>query len=75
MGGQGTVPKEQNTQQSPGFGRSSTMQPVHSEKNRQASVGIGSVLAVLQCGQVRVDSKITAPSSRRVTDEEQHEPG
>jgi|SRR5262249_5876031 hypothetical protein len=29
IGGQGTEPKEQNTQQSPGFGRSVAPQPVH----------------------------------------------
>jgi hypothetical protein len=30
MGGHGTDPNEQNTQQSPGFGRSSAWQAVHS---------------------------------------------
>jgi hypothetical protein len=30
FGGQGTEPKEQNTQQSPGFGRKSVLQLLHS---------------------------------------------
>ena len=30
IGGQATVPKEQNTQQSPGLGRSRALQLVHS---------------------------------------------
>jgi hypothetical protein len=30
IGGHGTEPKEQNTQQSPGFGRRVTPQPLHS---------------------------------------------
>ena len=44
-GGQGTDPNEQNTQQSPGLARNSVLQPSHSQKNRQASVGIVSRLA------------------------------
>lgn len=39
-GGQDTEPYEQNTQQSPAFGRKSTPQPVHSWKYTHASLGI-----------------------------------
>jgi hypothetical protein len=45
----------QNTQQSPRFGLSVTPQPVHTYKNRQASVGIVSAFAVAQCGQMITD--------------------
>ena len=41
-GGQGTEPYEQNTQQSPGFARSSAPQVGQFQKYRQASVGIRS---------------------------------
>ena len=41
-GGQGTEPYEQNTQQSPAFGRSTTPQPPHAWKNTHASVGMSS---------------------------------
>jgi hypothetical protein len=43
IGGHGTSPKEQNTQQSPAFGLSIAPQSLHSKKNWQASVGIVSV--------------------------------
>ena len=39
-GGHGIEPNEQNTQQSPAFGRSSVPHPTHSWKNRHASTGI-----------------------------------
>ena len=39
-GGHGTEPYEQNTQQSPAFGRSNAPQPAHSWKNAHASVGM-----------------------------------
>ncbi len=42
-GGQGTLPSEQNTQQSPGLGRSNAPQCGQSWKYTQASVGIVSV--------------------------------
>lgn len=42
-GGHGTLPQEQNTQQSPGLGRSSSPQAGQSWKNWQASVGMVSV--------------------------------
>jgi hypothetical protein len=54
-GGHGTEPYEQNTQQSPGFGRSMEQQPVQRQKNWQASVSIVSARAVRQCGQVMTD--------------------
>jgi hypothetical protein len=56
MGGHATLPKEQNTQQSPGFGLSRTPQPLQSYDHWQASVGMDSVAACPQCGQVMVDS-------------------
>ena len=43
IGGHGMLPYEQNTQQSPGLGRSNTPQCGHSWKNRHASVGMTSV--------------------------------
>src|SRR5580704_11682842 len=64
MGGHGTEPYEQNTQQSPGFGRRSSPQPMQSKKNWQASVGMVSAFAVPQFGRVIVDSKITGVASR-----------
>jgi hypothetical protein len=42
IGGHFTEPKEQNTQQSPGFGRRRAWQPAHSWKKTQASVGMSS---------------------------------
>jgi len=39
-GGHGTLPYEQNTQQSPSFGRSTAPHAGQSQKNWQASVGI-----------------------------------
>jgi len=44
-GGQGTLPKLQNTQQSPDFGFMRAPQPGQSQKNRHASVGIVSTHA------------------------------
>ena len=55
MGGQGIVPKEQNTQQSPAFGFNSAPQPLQSYKNWQESVGIVSVARWPHSGQVIVD--------------------
>src|SRR6186713_1627076 len=43
-GGHGTLPKEQNTQQCPGNGRSIVWQDSHSWKWMQASVGMSSSL-------------------------------
>jgi hypothetical protein len=57
-GGQGTVPYEQNTQQSPGFGRITVLQAVHAQKYTQASVGIGASRAVPQCGHVITDRRL-----------------
>ena len=45
MGGQGTAPWEQNTQQSPALGRITARHALHSWKNTQASVGMGSISA------------------------------
>jgi hypothetical protein len=53
-GGQGTSPCEQNTQQSPGSGRSIAPQPLQGWKNTQASSGIASSMRAAQCGQVNV---------------------
>jgi hypothetical protein len=55
IGGQGTVPQEQKTQQSPGLGRTVVKQCGQVQKKRQASVGMVSVVCAPQCGQVRVE--------------------
>jgi len=55
IGGHGTEPYEQNTQQSPGFGRSVAPQPAQVWKNRHASVGMSSDFSTAQCGQVMID--------------------
>jgi hypothetical protein len=54
MGGHGTSPYEQNTQQSPGCGFSSTPHAGHSQKNWQASVGMRALVAEPHSGQVSV---------------------
>jgi len=54
MGGHGTSPYEQNTQQSPVLGRSITPQPAHSWKNTQAFSGMDSTLRCPQSGHVSV---------------------
>ena len=53
------MPYEQNTQQSPAFGRSSSPQFGQSKKKMQASVGIFSVSRDPQCGHVSVLCKMT----------------
>jgi hypothetical protein len=58
IGGHGTEPYEQNTQQSPGLGLNLVRQPVHSKKMRHASIGIISIFARPQQGQVIRDSRI-----------------
>ena len=64
IGGHGTLPQEQNTQQSPGLGCNNLPQPGQSWKNWQASVGMVSVTWWPQCGQVsvlrRMSSVVTA---------------
>lgn len=60
IGGHFTLPNEQNTQQSPGFGRSTVPHPVHSWKNRHASTGIVSVVCLPHSGHVNSDSRIAA---------------
>ena len=52
LGGHFTLPKLQKTQQSPELGFSRAPQPGQFQKNRQASVGIVSMVARLQRGQV-----------------------
>lgn len=59
-GGQGTSPHEQNTQQSPGLGFSSAPQAGQSQKNWQASVGMGVRVAVPHSGHVIVLSSTRA---------------
>lgn len=61
MLGQGRSAYEQNTQQSPGLGFRTVLQPGHSWKNMQRSVGMVSDVACPQTGQV-----ITALSSTRM---------
>lgn len=56
-GGHLTEPKEQKTQQSPGFGRSTVWQAVHSWKYTQASVGMSCSLRAPQCGHVSVERR------------------
>jgi hypothetical protein len=55
-GGHFTLPYEQNTQQSPGLGRSTVPQLLQRYKNWQLSVGMVSDLAKPQTGQVITDS-------------------
>jgi len=55
MGGQGTEPYEQNTQQSPGLGESTTLQFEHSWNHWHESVGIVSVSLWPHSGQVSSD--------------------
>jgi len=50
--GHDTVPYEQNTQQSPAFGRSIAWHAAHSWKNRHASIGTINSSAYPQAGQV-----------------------
>ncbi|AIF47582.1 hypothetical protein HY57_10025 [Dyella japonica A8] len=63
IGGHGTEPYEQNTQQSPAFGFSSAPQAAHSWKNTQAFVGMTSTLWWPHSGQVSVDSSISGLAS------------
>jgi hypothetical protein len=56
LGGQGTVPYEQKTQQSPGFGFTSTWQAGHSQNRTHASVGMMSGVSASHCGQRMVAS-------------------
>jgi len=51
LGGHGALPNEQNTQQSPGRGRSIARQCGHSKKNTHASVGMRSSVAPPHDGQ------------------------
>lgn len=60
-GGQGTSPYEQNTQQSPGKGRSIAWQFAHSKKNWHASTGMCVVCSNLHSGQVNFDSYTIEP--------------
>jgi hypothetical protein len=60
IGGQRTVPYEQYTQQSPGFGLSTAWQHSHSYDHWQASVGIVSILTWPQSGHLNVVSVIAA---------------
>jgi hypothetical protein len=53
-GGQGTLPYEQNTQQSPGFACSNFLQDGHSQKNKQAPVGMRTRVDAPHSGQVTV---------------------
>jgi hypothetical protein len=55
-GGQAVSPYEQNTQQSPGLGWSSSPQASQSWNQRQAFVGIVCGLRAPQCGQVRTQT-------------------
>jgi hypothetical protein len=58
IGGQGTSPNEQKTQQSPGWGLKISLHCLHSWKNWQASVGIAIFSENPHFGQVSVDSGI-----------------
>lgn len=60
IGGHFTEPKEQKTQQSPGFGFISVAQLRHSWKCRHASVGMSSSCRKPQAGQVNVLCRIGA---------------
>lgn len=65
LGGQGTVPYEQKTQQSPGFDFTSVRQAGHSQNRTQASVGMVSDVSAPQYGQQMVDS-VTGSAMRRI---------
>ncbi len=54
-GGQGVLPYEQKTQQSPGFARTTAPHDGQSQKNWHLSVGISAVVCVSQWGHVIVD--------------------
>ena len=54
------MPYEQKTQQSPGFGRSSTPQPLQSKKYMHASVGMDSIDACPHSGHVKSEVVSTA---------------
>jgi hypothetical protein len=54
------VPYEQNTQQSPGFGRNRTAQPLQSKKYKHASVGMHSIDACPHSGHVKSEFVSTA---------------
>jgi len=58
LGGQGIVPYEQNTQQSPGFGCTSARQAGHSQNRTHESVGMVSFVSIPQCGQ-RIVASVT----------------
>ena len=59
-GGHGTVPYEQNTQQSPGLGLSNSPHVLQTYKKMQASVGMVSAAWCPQCGHVSVDCRVSA---------------
>jgi hypothetical protein len=61
MDGHRALPYEQNTQQSPGFGRSISWQLAHSWKKRHASLGISISWAWLQRGHVSVERFVIGP--------------
>jgi len=58
IGGQGTLPYEQKTQQSPGRGLRTAPQDGQSWKYRQASVGIVSSVDCPQAGQVSTEVSV-----------------
>jgi hypothetical protein len=73
-GGQGTLPNEQKTQQSPGLGFSTASHEVQSYKYWQASVGMTSVFSAPQRGQVIIDSRMGCALDIDVPQHEQSEP-
>ena len=63
--GQGMVPYEQKTQQSPGFGRSTAPHAGQSQKNWQLSVGMAASVTAPHPGHVMVEtSAISAMRSK-----------
>lgn len=63
LDGHFTVPYEQNTQQSPAFGRSIAWHAAHSWKNRHASIGTINSSACPQSGQVMAERRGSANDS------------
>jgi hypothetical protein len=65
-GGQGTEPYEQNTQQSPAFGRKNALQRVHSWKYTHASWGIVSIETCPHSGHVSSHATTAATGPARM---------
>jgi hypothetical protein len=72
LGGQGVVPYEQNTQQSPCRGCSRAVHAGHSWKKTHASVGICSVVLLPQFGHSMVETRSIGASAVSATTSGRH---